>query len=426
LDFGTSATKVVVRIDEGPAPPRFLIVGPSRAVSTVLFPSSVAIEGGDLLFGAFAENSAAPTKARSFKMNLPAEAESRQHGWRGRLEFGPSALSAEEVSTLYLAWVLNDVLTQVGSALNGADLKVTVNAAAPLDQMEQEVNLRELFHRIVFRALKISHLATDRWPLAEARGVVADICRVPLPPDEESPVTILPETHAAMTSYMLQPGRPRGNYASVDVGAGSTDVAFFWFHATDGRPEMCYYGAASDFVGMDDMDLVIATASGTSPASARKSRETGRVNLSLFSTSLAPVLESIYKCYRRGFGRSYDRCRGESEWCHPDGRAKYTLCLVGGGSLCDTLVSRLNRPLPLLYMASVNVEVLRVPDDLDVLQPSGYHRIQQIAPGEQSLLLLSHGLAHRAVDIPAYEVGQIFERVREVADRPAHEELYAR
>jgi hypothetical protein len=433
LDFGTSTTKVVVRIDEADAKSRFLIVGPSASTGTVLFTSSIAVTGSDLVFGAAAEASTSLTKARSFKMNLPAEAGSRHHAWRGRLQLGETGLSAEDVSTLYLAWVLREVLGQVREALSGLDLKITINAAAPLDQMQEEKTLKDLFHSIIFRALKITHLATHRWPIDEARRALAEARSMRVPQDDESPVTVFPETHAAMTSYMLLPGRQRGNYATVDVGAGSTDVAFFWFHAPDGTyaeagpPELCYYGASSEFVGMDDVDRAVANTSGLSQEMARTSREAGRVDLQANSTPIEPVLEKVYRCYRTGFGRSYERCPGEREWQDRDGRARYTLCLVGGGCLCEELVTRLRRALPHFNMTSVDVEVLRVPDELPVLQPNNRSRsIRQVAPGEQSLLLLAHGLANRAVDIPVYETGHSFGHVVEIADRPSHEEIYAR
>jgi hypothetical protein len=78
-------------------------------------------------------------------------------------------------------------------------------------------------------------------------------------------------------------------------------------------------------------------------------------------------------------------------------------------------------------MQSVDVDVLRVPDDLDVLQSGhGTRVISQVAPREQTLILLARGLANRAVDIPAYQVGHAFKRVRELQERPTHEELYAK
>src|SRR5690349_12431068 len=95
------------------------------------------------------------------------------------------------------------------------------------------------------------------------------------------------------------------------------------------------------------------------------------VDLGEHAGTLSVVLDSIYKCYRMGFGRSYDRCRGELMWRNNNGHARYTLCLVGGGCLCNELVARLSRALPLLNMASIDVEILRVPDSLTVLLPSG-------------------------------------------------------
>jgi hypothetical protein len=427
LDFGTSTTKVIVRIDDAASKPQYLVVAPRGAEASVVFPSCAAVEGDNLLLGAAAEVAATSEKVRSFKMNLPAEAGSRKHAWRGRLRLADGRLTAEDLSTLYIAWVLRDVLGQVREYLSGADLKITLNAAAPLDQMEAEPHLRALFHRIFFRALKIAAVARSPWSLKEARLALDKARSIPVPSDEESPVNVFPETHAAMTSYMLLPGRSKGNYATVDIGAGSTDVAFFWFHATDGQPEMCYYGACSGFVGMDDIDHDLAVARGEHVDRVRKQRENQSIHLGDYTAALSAAMNQIYECYRMGFGRSYARCLGEYEWRHPNGHAKYTLCLVGGGSLCEELVDRLGQVLPLLNMSSIDVDILHVPDNLAVLQPGATVRsICHVAPGEQSLLLLAHGLANRAVDIPRYESGHRHTRVTTLIERPTHEELYAR
>ena len=442
LDFGTSASKVIVRIDEGGGRPRFLIVGPSGQAGTVLFPSIVAVENGALLFGHAAQRSPSTVRAASFKMNLPAEAGSRKHEWRGRLRLGDTELTGEQVSTLYVAWVLKDVLAQVRQSLGEVDLRVTVNAAAPLDQMQEETNLREVFHRTFYRALKLHHFATAPWGLDAARAALRQADAEPIPSDAESPISVFPETHAAMTSYMLLPGRAKGIYASVDVGAGSTDVAFFWFHQPDGRlsdgpPEMCYYGAASSFVGMDDVDEAISQQAGISIATAKLKRETENSLLTHVSGASA-AFAKMYECYRRGFGESYRRCKGEYEWRfrrpsetgshYPkDGHARYTLCLVGGGCLSPDLVAKLSRTFPLQGIRSIDREVLRVPDDILVLGRGERNAsIATIARGEQSLLILAHGLAHRAVDIPVFTVDQKFERVREMPDRQSHEDIYAR
>jgi hypothetical protein len=442
LDFGTSTTKVVVRIEDAAAKSRFVIIGPADQKNTVLFPSAVAVEGSALLFGHAAQLSESLVKATSFKMNLPAEAGSRQHSWRGRLRLGNTGLTAEHVSTVYLAWVLKDVLSQIRDALGGVDLKVTVNAAAPLDQMQEEQSLRDVFHRTFYRALKIHRLAATPWPLDAARSALRLADAEAIPPDEDSPISVFPETHAAMTSYMLLPGRPKGKYASVDVGAGSTDVAFFWFHNPDGRhaegaPEMCYYGAASAFVGMDDVDQALAQQIGQSNAVAKARREAGTAKLGDIA-GIAEVFSKIYECYRRGFGESYRRCLGEYEWRfrgpgetshqYPqDGHARYTLCVVGGGCLSNDLIAKVSSTFPLQSIRSIDVEILRVPDELCVLNSHGkVLPIVNVAAREQPLLILAQGLAHRAVDIPVFSVNHHFERVRVMPERPSHEELYAK
>lgn len=440
LDFGTSTTKVIVRIEEPTGRPLFRVVGPSDQRDTVLYPSVIALADGHLCFGHSAVQSASDVKAASFKMNLPAEAGSRQHAWRGRFCLGDSGLSAEEASTLYVAWVLNDVLSQLRNAYAGSDLRVTVNAAAPLDHLRQEESLHRLFHRIFFRALKMHSHSAARWSLVTARTALRQVHAIPIPTEEESPISVFPETHAAMTSYILVPGRARGKYATVDVGAGSTDVAFFWFHHPDGSyaegpPEMCYFGAATDFVGMDDVDQAVALRLGVSLSEAKERREQKQIDISVVD-EVREVFSEMFNCYRRAFGESYGRCAGEYEWRYrgpgetgpqypPDGYAKFTLCIVGGGGLSAQLIGKLQKTFPMHNINNVDVRVLRVSDGLHVLRAGNkLVQILDVAPLEQPLLILAQGLAHRGVDIPVFSLNHRFDRVREAPERPTAEDIY--
>jgi hypothetical protein len=216
----------------------------------------------------------------------------------------------------------------------------------------------------------------------------------------------------------------------VDVGAGTTDVAFFWFHATDGLPEACYFGANSGFVGMDDIDKLIARTRALDLSDVRKlhaQRHWRDSNASL-EHGIRARMDSIYDEYRFAFNRAYDRCRGEYEWVDRDRRrARYVLCLIGGGAAFAPLERVLQQPLPYLMMQSVEIDFPTVPSTLHVLSAGGKIRpLIESEAREGFLFLLAYGLAHRAIDIPNYDENHRFTRVTEVLERPTHEEIYAK
>ena len=427
LDFGTSTTKVIARIDgAGIAQGVFAILPPLSGGNTVLFPSTVAIEDDTIAFGQAAEDSRSPIKARSFKMNLPLEAGIDHATWRHRFALGSSGLSAEDVSSLYLGWVLSEAKQRLYQHLGKCDLRLLVNCAAPLDQMQADQGLVTLFHRIVFHAMQLADHALPRWPLDDARSHLATVRRTPVPVATESPVTVLPETHAAMTAHMLRPGARNGLFASVDVGAGTTDVAFFWFHNTGDEPEACYYGARSDYVGLDDVDHACAQKHGISTSEARDERQGGRMDLE--AVPLEGELSKIYGVYRQAFGRAFDHCRGDRQWVDQRTKsAKYTLCVVGGGACEAKVRDRISRALPLLGMQFVDVAKPAIPEDVPVVVGPGQKmQLIQIAPQEAPLLVLAYGLAHRAVDIPLHNPNDTFAVAIRHMDRPTHEEIYAK
>jgi len=430
LDFGTSTTKVVAQVWRDTARQQsFLILPPVDASESCLFPSTIALDYDALVFGYEAESSNSQAKARSFKMNLPAECGIAGMHLQPAFVLGDSGLSAEDASTLFLAWVLHEAIDRLRTVCQGATLRVTINAAAPLDQLQADPQLKNLFHRIMFRALALCREAMNPWPLAIAREKLIQVRSLRVPGEDESPVMIFPETHAAMTAYILQPGRRPGLYATVDIGAGTTDVAFFWFHASDGLPEACYYGANSGFVGMDDVDHLIAQESKLDLSGVRQlhaQRHWQEINVNV-QPDVEAVLDRIYAEYRRAFNRAYGRCPGEYDWVNVnDRRAKYTLCLIGGGASFGPLKHALVKALPYMLMRAGEIELPTVPSSLRVVTDGNNLRpISDFGAHERSLFLLAYGLAHRAIDIPLYDENHRFTRVRRVAEHPGHEEIYA-
>lgn len=280
--------------------------------------------------------------------------------WPGR-ELG--LLDAVEVSAIYLAVVLARTKARLVQHTGDRHLKLRLNSAAPLDQMTSTAELRGPFERVLYWAWRLSDHVKEPWRLDDAVESLRQVKALPVPPPAESPTLLVPETHAAMTAYILAPDRCNGLYATVDIGAGTTDVAFFWCGREDGVRKAWYYAAKSEFVGIDDIDGALSATLGDDLGAARRRRQSyGKVDFEQVEQSLEPVLRKLYEHYGSTFGQAYRAATDEREWvevvsdhevlssravaghwghaAHREytGRsvsrrkARYVLCLVGGGA----------------------------------------------------------------------------------------------
>ena len=289
LDFGTSTSKCCFREEADRKP--FVLVGydaDSETASHVLFPSSVALDGERLLFGHDAEVSDSSIVIRSFKMCLlcqaraavrPRSAEANPcpnclKDRPGHFMLGTELMSAEDLSILYLAVVLGAAKERVAASLGVRQdqIRYVVNSAAPLDQMSEFGEVGDYFENALYNAWSLADVSKRSWLLEEAIEVLGRTRERPRPSVEDSPTRIFPETHAAMTAYLLLPQSEKGLYGLVDIGAGTTDVAFFWLQKGDEATTAWYCSAGSKRVGMDDVDYTMADPLRVAPDDARAAR----------------------------------------------------------------------------------------------------------------------------------------------------------
>jgi hypothetical protein len=427
LDFGTSSTKAVVQIRGQLRTPELFIVGHdagSSADPEIVCPSAVAIDGDRLYFGWNAEQPGAPQIIRSFKMCLAC-----LHGQRralgvchscdaqtpGQFSIGGAVLDAEDISALYLAHYLQSITKHTG-VMHSDD--VFINTAAPLDQLKSNAALKSSFARVIERAFQLWPKAENPWLLSDAMSALSEVKSKNLPPVEERRTAVFPETLAAMTAFLKMPGREKGNYASLDVGAGTTDVAFFWFHKTDGDPEACYYAAATYPVGMDDIDASLIRTMRQAPPNPRKFRE-GMSNDEATQKieTFRHVLDAIYRHYRMTWGQAYENCKQESAWVEErNGHrvAQFQLCLVGGGAKFVPLVRRLSEPFNALRIDEIPYGIPTLPARIPVLWRGRTLVVPDRVESQRSLLLLALGLSEHAIDIPRYDPNYRVTRIRRV------------
>jgi len=443
LDFGTSTSKCCFR-EEGDGKPFVFadFAGPGGAGSSPLFDTAVAVRNRKLLFGPDATRAA--EVIRSFKMCLPCQAR-REAGTPqtgkcprcseilpGTFEIAGTTVSAEDLCTLHLSVMLSEVLPRIPAAV-GADasrLRVHVNAAAPLDQLREFGSVGPYFERVVYYAFRLAESGSPRrsWQVKDAIDALKTIHREPKPPESESPTALFPETHAAMTGFMLLPESEKGLYGLIDVGAGTSDISFFWLQKDENKTEVSYYATGTTPKGMDDVDRSLAPLLNEPHDRLRAKRESmGADWVSEHSGRFDDVGRAIDKHYKSVYGDA--RQLDQRAWAFKDrqGVAQFRLFLVGGGAGCEPLVERMCKAPPLCIRWSEQPSRLLVPADVSVISPSGVLNSLRGAGFESArpLLLLAYGLAHPRPDVPKYErdlEGVVVVKVER--ERITHEDLY--
>jgi hypothetical protein len=423
LDFGTSTSKCCFREE---AEGRSLVVlahdAPSDEASQVLWPTSAAIEDGAFVFGYEAETAQSAGIVRSFKMCLLCQAQAAAKSAStdgdpcpncmvtrpGHLRLGDRELSAEQISTLYLAVVLGAAKQKVLRALGAKpeEVRFVVNSAAPLDQMSEFGEVGEHFENVLYYASMLADCARQHWPVDEAIAALRRVRGVLRPPVAESPTRIFPETHAAMTAYLLLPESDPGLYGLVDIGAGTSDVAFFWLQKGEGGTTAWYYSAGSTRVGMDDVDQALMKPLGVATCHARAAREALDADeVRSHRDLIKPIADKVYRHKAGVLDQAMQLDQRPRAW-YCNGRAKYKLFLVGGGSMCAPMTERMESQPP-RHMAAWEEPpaTLSIPNRTRVLLPSG-ESVPLGSLREQHaarLLLLACGLSYRRPDIPKYE-----------------------
>jgi hypothetical protein len=417
LDFGTSSSKCCF-LEEGPGK-RFTALAFQGNAGTRLLYNTILVHTEDTLeFGPDLTPTREQICVRSFKMCLLCQA--RNEGGGGSLScprcsrqrpghflLGQRWLSAEDISTLYLSVVLGEALLAIqnGLGVGASSLRVNVNAAAPLDQLQEFGSVGEYFDRCFFYALRLAESGSPRrrWQVDEALRRLAEVRREALPDTSLSPTRVFPETHAAITAYTLLPQSEKGLYAIVDIGAGTTDVSFFWLQKDEAKTAAWYYAAGTESVGMDDVDRALAPVF-DDVADVRAAREAmSRDALARQAKRIAPIEKRAYLHYARIYGVATNVDQRDWAWCDR-GVCQFRLFLVGGGSLCGPMVSKLRRVPPKGTTWVAKPERLTVPTKMAVQLPAGDKTtIKELKlSSDGALMLLALGLSHRRPDIPEY------------------------
>jgi len=450
LDFGTSGTKVVVRIIQSTdaanlKTTQFYAIAFNGVENerTLTIPSALAVKNDQLFVGTSAiTRDGAIT---SFKMCLPCQFPVRLNtnqaafgnGGRcprcqttatataGQFQLGGSFISAEEACTLYLAVVISKVREVVERFLGRLPSKWSVCTAAPLDQTwsrsgEPPLELRTAFERVLEVAFKFSHFSPEQSFVALLAAIRTELAKEMSRSDSRL-THVIAETHAAMTSFLLNPKNAgeKGVFCTVDIGAGTTDIAFFWANPMppdEQGPWLGFYHGSTVEVGVDDIDRAVATRSGTTPASARRRREKTGFTIPGVDDTWKLLYERNRMHFQRSFGLAHGVSGGRGWIIDKPRELNVRVLFVGGGSQIPKLISPFQSPphhgTPI--NGFFNSPDHFVPPQLDVLAESGARCRWEDFKSETGLLVLAHGLAHGRTEFPEAGMADLIRMPKEI------------
>lgn len=382
LDFGTSTVKCIVfaQIGDRRLPERFVLPIDGLA----LFPAICWERDGELFIGKRPPE--ADREFRSPKACLRCEILDEEYPDTTYKESGcpPSAISWAILSYC-VDRIRNQILERFPADSYVFDWRRNVywNMGAPLDGMKHE-HLRRYFAGLLW--LSVNHgfeWSAQSTPSAGLSGLYEKVMRSYPPPLEDSDgfvnannCFVFPEAHVAVNAFLLLGGNlDDGLYFTCDVGAGTTDIAFFRYARAGERP-VIFYDTSSTFAGGDDIVRALSKIMGEDPEASNQRLIQGLTNeeLACLSASLEILRKKITEGRHRAFGQAYSKEREMEVWK----REMRGAAVLGGGSRLADIRRHCVRPLR-TGMGGETIRVVDIP--LRRAMPPNATEIHSIAFG---------------------------------------------
>ena len=441
LDFGTSGTKVVVRLPYKNRPAWAVDFGTDRpGFSRFSFPSTVSLRDSRFLFGMEAEECTKGTVVRSLKRTLLT--------FQGSIAGAgveepprPQDLGAHPhfLVAAYLGAVLRRVRELVTKEY-GADVDFLYNLDIPVAQLDDGAVQRG-FQTVLDAAVDFAeaegirethyHGLWRRWQKVLARESTG------LADREHKRWELFPESlmivkgaYAALESILKN---SRRYTAIVDIGAGTTDMAWFKWGVFEDDDRAYFFSAKTSVVGCDDVDkalldiLRIPNTERSGLASmVREAKARLADGLAVSLTEDGQLLESgdlrravvqvagrCFEGFGKSFGEAYKKERNTNEW------RDIRVILVGGGSLLDGFRVQFGQHPRPQFGRSVDLKGAR---ELvaDSGMPVGAFGESTKAPGAMDIVFLlpALGLAHPGAEIPVFKRPEEIRPVRQLHRGP--------
>lgn len=333
IDFGTSTTKVIW---QDLSDNHFEVIrwrASQEGPSAFLLSSTILLRNGSIHFG-ISETEACEgdlwlnsiklcvlcrrrpsicrcgnAKARHGVICLP--------GWTERIP-------ASSFACLLLAHVFHEVEGRLLKRFPEDDLVLVWNVGCPMDHLDVG-DLRSEWERMTGAAMELRGQVSSTANMSMLSEATRLVKSLTIPAPGERNYFIQPEGLAAVKAFLESPHAESKTYAIVDVGAGTTEVSFFFNGKAMKEPGQpfrpCYLADSTDAVGGVKIDQELAQAWGCSIEEARKRKEGAPSSIPKVQS-----IEQICMQYRRTCGEIMK----ENKLTSPHDK-RFDLFVIGGG-----------------------------------------------------------------------------------------------
>lgn len=420
VDFGTNSTKVIWQDFSADSFEVFQWNPQARGVASILLPSTVMIRDGALYFGASEQDTRrGDILLRSIKLCVLCSRKSsicrcgNAMATAGMIRIFNSAepTAASSISCLFLAYVFREVENRLIRQYPNERLHLVWNIGCPLDHLDA-TGRRGEWERMTGAAMELR----GKVPNPADGSLVAEASRLirhfTVPPKEVRNYFVQPEGLAAVKAFLESPHAEPRTYAIIDVGAGTTEVSFFFNGRVTTEPGQpyrpSYLADSTEAVGGSKIDLELAQMWRCSVEEARLRKETTRD-----SAPVVSAIREICRQYQRTCGEIIRRRKLVSPY-----DMRFKLFIIGGGGRLDSL------------QKAVIQTLLPEPfsrDALLQLKPPRKLKLRSAIEENYDLFANACGLASSIgwEYYPPSEVPAMSERVfRTARPRPDRDELY--
>jgi hypothetical protein len=288
VDFGTNSTKVIWQDLSSNSFEAFQWLPHVEGLVSMLLPSTVTIRDGALYFGISEQNVRQEDMwLHSIKLCVLCHRKSsicrcgnaKAQAGMIRIFNGNEPIPASSLACLFLAYVFREVENRLISQFPNEHLHMIWNIGCPLDHLDA-TGRRSEWERMAGAAMDLRTRVlnpTGSTLVAEATQLIRNF-RVA--PKELRNYFVLPEGLAAVKAFLESPHAEQRTYAIVDVGAGTTEVSFFFNGRMMNEPGQpyrpSYLADSTEAVGGSKIDLELAQMWKCSVEEARRRKESAQ------------------------------------------------------------------------------------------------------------------------------------------------------
>ncbi len=338
VDFGTSTTKVMWQ-DLTTNDFELVQWFPESGLAGFLLPSNVTCRGGLLKYGTRdSDTQQDDVTVSSIKLCVLCRRNKRicscgnavaQNG-NIRLPGSDRGYAADVFGCLFLAYVFRSVEQLLEGRFPHDQMLMIWNIGCPMDHLDED-GRRQDWERMAGVAMD---LANEEEPEGQTRcldDVEKRLTSHNVQPDHDRNYFIQPEGLAAVKAFLESPHAEAKTYAIVDVGAGTTEVSFFFngqIISEPGHPlRPSYLADSTQAVGGLKIDSELAGLWRCDIAFARQRKQT--------RTLTVPALKSLQEIYAQ-YGRTcWEIVKGQKLVAAHD--KHFDLFVIGGGGRLQRL-----------------------------------------------------------------------------------------